>query len=218
MTCDAEAGPPPPEVFTAARAVAVHVAGHAVMARINRGPFTDTRVVDDVASYGGLVHAPPEWTRPRTGSAPGQVTLVKRLMVCLAGTLTEAAWLSGAVTVPRDAARIAGLGAAQDELAARGVAAQATGDPSAADALFESARREVVRRTGTAFFVRPGVGDNILEHSMVLRRAFWLLVFGLADAVETTGGMSWARTRTLLNQLERDDLEVRLRNVRANRG
>jgi hypothetical protein len=218
MSGDAKAGLTQSETFTAARAIAIHVAGHAVTARIIRGPFTDTRIVDDAAAYGELDHALPEWTRPASGGALGKVTLTKRLMVCLSGTLTEAAWLSGAVSVPRVAGEVAALGAAQDELAARSVAARATGSPAVTDAYIESVRQQVMNRTGTAYFPRPIAGDNILEHPMVLRRRFWLLVNGLADAAARTGGMSWAKKRTLLNQLERDDLDAMLKNVNANRG
>lgn len=217
MTGDADAGPSRPETFSVARAVAIHVAGHAVTARTIRGPFMDTRVVHDAASYGELIHAPAEWIRPDGLGAPGHVTLTKRLMVCLSGTLTEAAWRSGAVTVPSDAAHVADLGAAEDELAARRVAAQVTGGAAAA-ALVESARQQVLRRTGTAFCARPSAGDNIVERPMVLRRGFWFLVYGLADAVERTGAVPWAKTRALMNQLERDYLDMMLNNVNANHG
>jgi hypothetical protein len=205
------------EAFTATRAIAIHVAGHAVMARIVPRPFRETRVVD-IASYGDLHHALPEWTEHGDGvPVLGQVTLTKRLMVCLAGTLTEAAWVSGAGTAPSGTEEIAALGAVADQLAARMVAAHTPGTAAVKDAYIEYVRQLVMTQTGTAYFPRPIAGDATLEGGAVLHRRFWFLVYGLADAVEHAGTISWAKTRTLLKQLERDDLDLTLRNIKKNR-
>jgi hypothetical protein len=112
---------------------------------------------------------------------------------------------------------IAALGAVADQSAARMVAAHTPGTAAVKDAYIEYVRQLVMTQMGTAYFPRPMVGDATLEGGTVLRRRFWLLVYGLADAVEHAGAISWPKTRTLLKQLERDDLDLTLRNIKKNR-
>lgn len=206
---------PPTEPFTTARAIAIHVAGHAVMARIISGPFMSTRVVDGPLSYDQLEHGLPAWfSHDEAGVALGQVTLAKRLMVCLAGAATEAAWLKGCVDVPPGVQEVFDLGWSQDQLAARKVAAAAHRGPAVTDAYIEYQRQVVLTRTGSEFFARPTPGD-VGERDMVLRRAFWLSVYGVADALQQGGELSWAKTKTVMDQLKRHDMDLMLRNARS---
>jgi hypothetical protein len=205
----------PAETFTTARAIAIHVAGHAVMARIISGPFLSTRVVGGPQSYHELEHGLPAWfTHDDTGVALGQVTLAKRLMVCLAGTATEAAWLSGCVDVPPEVTDVFDLGQSQDQLAARKVASAAHRGPAVTDAYIEYQRQVVLTRTGSQFFPRPRPSD-FGNRDMLHRRAFWLSVYGVADAVEHGGELSWAKTKSVMDQLKRDAMGSMISNARA---
>jgi hypothetical protein len=205
----------PAESFTTARAIAIHVAGHAVMARIISEPFMPTRVVDGPLSYHELVHGLPAWlTHGEAGVALGQITLAKRLMVCLAGAATEAAWLNGCVDVPPDVKEVFDLGWSQDQLAARRAASTAHRGSAVTDAYIEYQRQVVLTQTGSEFFPRPTPGD-VGDHDKVLRRAFWLSVYGVADALGRGEELSWAKTKTVMDQLKRDDMNSMIRNART---
>jgi hypothetical protein len=205
----------PAETFTTARAIAIHVAGHAVMARIISGPFRSTRVVDGPQSYHELEHGVPAWfAHDDSGVALGQVTLAKRLMVCLAGTATEAAWLNGCVDVPPEVTEVFDLGRSQDQLAARKVASAAHRGPAVTDAYIEYQRQVVLTQTGSEFFPRPTPGD-FDNRDMLHRRAFWLSVYGVADALEHGGELSWAKTKSVMDQLKRDVMDSMIRNART---
>jgi hypothetical protein len=135
-------------------------------------------------------------------------------MVCLAGAATEAAWLHGCVDVPPDVKEVFDLGWSQDQLAARRVASAAHRGPAVTDAYIEYQRQVVLTRTGSEFFPRPTPGD-VGDREMVLRRAFWLSVYGVADALEHGEELSWAKTKTVMDQLTRDDMDSMLRNART---
>ena len=185
------------------------------MARIISGPFIATRVVDGPQKYHELEHGLPAWfTHGDAGVALGQDTLAKRLMVCLAGAATEAAWLTGCGDVPPDVKEVFDLGWSQDQLSARRVASAAHRGPAVTDAYIEYQRQVVLTRTGSEFFPRPTPAD-VGDHDKVLRRAFWLSVYGIADALEQVEELSWAETNTVMDQLKRDDMDSMIRNART---
>lgn len=104
------------ETYTAERRTAVHEAGHAVMAYLVRRPFTVISVLSDDDSYGRVEHAPPgAWFQLDIEATNRVRTRIEHhVMICLAGTETEAQWAARAHGAPTDWEDQLKVGAAHD--------------------------------------------------------------------------------------------------------
>jgi hypothetical protein len=169
------------EVYTAERRVAVHEAGHAVMAYLLRRPFTVISVLSDDDSYGRVQHcAIPDWFQPDIQITSRVRTLIENhVMILLAGAETERHWVARAQGAPADWEDHLKVGAEHDVRAAALLGSYACGSAAETTAYIEWLRQRVLNYVG-----RWNGEDPTGAQTVGCGNArFWGLVGALADAV-----------------------------------
>jgi len=192
------------------RRVAIHEAGHAVMAYLLGRPFTSISIEADDESLGRVCHRlPGSWFRPDIEiTARARNMIEDRVMILLAGTETERAWTQRQPDAPEGWEQDADDGAEHDLHAAMDVASYVSdGDVPELEAYFEWLRQRVLGYTGRgAGFdvaaITPDPPAFLVRHYREGNDRFWVLVTALADAVQTAGSLSWPRSRDVLRDAD----------------
>jgi hypothetical protein len=180
------------EIYTDSRRIAVHEAGHAVMAYLVHRPFTVISVVPDDDSYGRVQHAlPGSWFRPDIQVTSRERTLIEhRVMILVAGAEAEGHWITRIQGAPVGWEDQRKAGAAHDMSTAWDLARHACNSDEETDAYVEWLRQRVLNKVGRWNTASDGVGcDN---------RRFWGLVDVLADAVVEARTLQWRQARNVL--------------------
>lgn len=194
------------ETYSPGRSIAIHEAGHAVMAYLLRRPFTKVSVVEDYDSYGRMEHRLPRtWFRPV--STRTRAIIEDRIMVCLAGSETESAWCAR-VDAPGNWQDRVGADAIWDMRNATDLAEYvAGGSVPALEAYVEWLRQMVLNYTGrgpgfdvTSF--SPDAPDDEIRHYRHGNERFWTLVTKFADALQSARAFSWREARDILMQAD----------------
>jgi hypothetical protein len=195
------------EIYTAERRVAVHEAGHAVMAYLVGRPFTTITVVADDDSY-GRVHCalPGDWFQPDIKFTSRVRTRIEdHVMIALAGAETEGHWIARSQDAPDDWEDHLKVGAAHDMSTAWDLASYACGSAEETTAYIEWLRQRVLNKVGrwNTEGEAPTRGND----------RFWRLVNVLADAVVAAGTLRWRQARNVLQTADRKWLDDKQRRV-----
>lgn len=191
------------------QATAVHEAGHAVMAYLRGRPFTKISVVADGATVGSVRHSPPrgDWFRPNLEvNARVRNYIEARIMICLAGAETEAAWYRRQADAPEDWRDQVSTGASHDMDAAKEFGFPVCdGDTGELEAYLEWLRMRVLNYTGrplTDSEKESGYEQMVQDRITGGDPTFWALVDALVAALADTPVLSWRNARGVLYDAE----------------